>query len=420
MKKRLIALGLVVSMALGLAACSSSSSATPSSSQAQTEAPEVVEDGTQGVTDTEIIVANSAATSGNYAGVGVPFISAIEGYFKMVNDAGGIDGRQITFIHNDDEFDPNKGKAYLQEYLEDDKVFAIVGHFGTPVVSATIEDLKAAGVPSVYFATGISALYSDEATSNETGFNILPVQPIYVTEGQIMVARLYGTLGATETIGIIYTNDDAGQNMLAGAQKKAAELNITLVEAQVEAGAADVSAAVTTIKDAGVQGVIIGAIQATMPTIAKEMASQGMTVPAITTYVNVAVTIAQQVSEDIAGHFDIYGNDWKDPSIAEDYALFAEYVPDYADNNDAMSGWVAAYTFCEGLRRLEGQDVTWTSYINALASDVIELPFGASVDFTSGKRMGVSAMQLKKIDTDAKAWTVADDFKSMDELVSGK
>lgn len=64
------------------------------------------------------------------------------------------------------------------------------------------------------------------------------------------------------------------------------------------------------IKNANVDFVIVGAIQATMPTIVKEMASQGMTVPAITTYVNVSPAISEQVATDIAGKFDVYGNGW--------------------------------------------------------------------------------------------------------------
>ena len=68
-----------------------------------------------------------AAVSGAYASRS-SFIAGI-GYFKMINDQGGIDGRKITFVHKDDEFDPVKGKPYLQEMVEDEKVFAIVGHF---------------------------------------------------------------------------------------------------------------------------------------------------------------------------------------------------------------------------------------------------------------------------------------------------
>ena len=131
--------------------------------------------------DTEIKVGNTAAVSGAYAPVGVPFIAGIESYFKMINDQGGIDGRKITFVHKDDEFDPVKGKSYLSE-MEDESVFAIVGHFGTPVVAATIDDLKSYGIPSVYFATGIGQLYAEHAETNADGYNLFPVQPIYTTE----------------------------------------------------------------------------------------------------------------------------------------------------------------------------------------------------------------------------------------------
>ena len=183
-------------------------------------APVLREEVAQGVTDTEILIANCAAISGPFAPVGVPFISGIRAYLDVVNAAGGIDGRQIRFLHEDDEFDPIKGKACLTKMVEDERVFAIVGHFGTPVVGATLEDLIEYGIPAVYFATGIGQLYSDNAS--ERGRNIMPVQPIYRTEGQIMVARAVSLVNATR-IGIIYTNDDAGKDMLWGAQKKAQE-----------------------------------------------------------------------------------------------------------------------------------------------------------------------------------------------------
>ena len=111
MKKKLLSFVLASAMVLAMGASSVAAE----------------EDGTQGVTDNEVKIANTAAVSGAYAPVGVPFIAGIQAYLDYINDAGGIDGRQITFIHKDDEFDPVKGKAYLQEMVEDEKVFAIVG-----------------------------------------------------------------------------------------------------------------------------------------------------------------------------------------------------------------------------------------------------------------------------------------------------
>jgi len=359
--------------------------------------PEVVEEAAQGVTDTEVLIANCAATSGAFAPVGVPFIAGIEAYLKYVNDAGGINGRSVKFLHSDDEFDPVKGKACLSSMINDEKVFAIVGHFGTPVVGATLQDLKDSGIPAVYFATGIGQLYDDQATDEEMNRNILPVQPIYKTESQIMVARAVGDFGAKK-LGIIYTNDDAGKDLLFGAQVKSKELGVELVEAQVEPGATDVSAAVTKIKEANVDFILGGAIQATIPTIIKELAAQSVNKPVITTYVNVSPAIANTFIADIQGKFDVYGSGWV--SFDADHkanidTYVANIAAEYAGNAYAMTGWIAAYFFVEGLKRVEGT-VTWAKYIDAMESAPITNPFGGVIDFANGARMGTQEMNLSK------------------------
>lgn len=420
MKKRLLSLLLAGAMVFALAACNNNDNPSGGNTD-PTDNPGTTVENAQGVTDTEVLVANTAAVSGAYASVGLPFLAAIEAYFEMVNSEGGIDGRKITFLHEDDEFDPQKGRAYLQQMVEDEKVFAIVGHFGTPVVSATLDDLKSYGIPSVYFATGIGQLFAENATTNEEGYNIFPIQPLYITEGQVMVARGVGNFDAKK-IGVIYTNDDAGMNMLEGAEAKAAELGVELVSAQVTPGAADVSAAVTSIKGEGVDFVIVAAIQATMPTIVKEMANQNMTVPAITTYVCAAVSITEQIAADIAGKFDVYASSWKirDEDHADDVAAFTEWMPEeYVENTDAESGWVAAHVFCEGLRRLEGEAVTWESYMAALEEAPIEIPFGGSIDFSNGQRMGVQSMLLSKCNPDVEGgWEVVYPMEDMATIVA--
>lgn len=416
MKKRLVALALAAVMALSATACGNKTDKETGGASSSNEPVAAV----QGVTDTEIIVANNAATSGAYAPVGVPFNAGIEAYFKMINDDGGVDGRKITFLHKDDEFDPIKGKSYLQEMVQDEKVFAIVGHFGTPVVAATIDDLKGYGIPSVYFATGIGQLYAENAKTNEEGYNIFPVQPIYTTEGRIMAARGVGTFDAKK-IGIIYTSDDAGMDMLKGAEAQCKEMNLELVSQQVAPGAADVSAAVTAIKNENVDFVIVGAIQATMPTIVKEMAAQGMTVPAITTYVNVSPAISEQVAADIEGKFDVYGNGWVsyEEERADNLALYQQYIAEeYAMNAYAQTGWIAAHFFTEGLKRLEGKEVTWETYMKALEEGPIQNPFGGEIDFSNGKRLGTQEMNLSKVSAgEATGWVLVDGLKSIESLL---
>lgn len=377
----------------------------------------VKEQQAQGVTDKEIVVGNSAATSGAYAPVGVPFNAGIEAYFKMINDGGGVNGRKIVFKHTDDEFDPVKGKAALTKLIEDDKVFAIVGHFGTPVVGATLEDLKTAGIPAVYFATGIGQLYNDKAIGKDRG--IFPVQPIYKTEGQIMVARAVGDFKAKK-LGVIYTSDDAGKDLLWGAETKAKELGVEVVTQQVAAGATDVSAAVTAIKNANVDFVVVAAIQATFPTIVKELAAQGVNKDVITTYVNVSPVIAKTVVNEIKGKFEVYGNGWVsfEGDRAKALAEFQKWAPEYKDNVYAMTGWIAGYFFTEGLKRVQGT-ITWQKYMDALESAPINNPFGGTIDYSGGKRAGTQEMNLSKVNqTNLNgAWDPVKPLQSMSSIL---
>ena len=107
--KKTLALILAMALCLSLAACSgltNSPADTPSEAPAGSDAPAASEapdsgssDGAytpfvdvQGVDDSTIYVGNTAATTGSYATVGVPFNAGLEAAFKAYNDNGGIGG----------------------------------------------------------------------------------------------------------------------------------------------------------------------------------------------------------------------------------------------------------------------------------------------------------------------------------------
>lgn len=402
-KKSLKSLALVLITGLVLTACGTAEKNSESA---------------QGVTETTVTVGNTAAISGAYAPVGAPYNAGIKAYFEKVNEAGGINGREIKFVHQDDEFDPAKGKAALQSLVEDEKVFALVGHFGTPVVAATLDDIRDYGIPAVYFATGIGQLYNEKAEGDERV--IFPVQPIYITEGEMMVSRGVGNFSAKK-IGIIYTNDDAGKDMLTGAEKKAEELGVDLVAEQVSAGATDVSAAVTSVLKEKPDFIIGASIQATFPTIAKALAAQGNEADVITSYVNVDASIADQVWQDIEGKFDVLGNGWVDltsPESVENLATMNEWLEaDYQSNVYAMTGWIAANFFVEGLTRVGEEPLTWENYLNAMEESPINNPFGGEIDYTDGKRVGTQEMNLSKIISSTE-WEEVEPLTGIEEILA--
>ncbi len=376
------------------------------------------EETTQGVTDTTVKVGNSIATSGPLAPVGVPFKAGIEAYFKMTNDEGGVHGRTIEYVHHDDEFNPEKGKAAVDKLINDEKIFAFVGHFGTPIVGATITDIKEAGIPTVYFATGTGLLYKEKAEgADRVGF---PVQPVYPMEGRILSAWSVGEFDA-KTIGVVYTNDDAGKDLLKGIQTQADIDGLTVVAEQVPPNAEDCAAAITKIKNSDVDVVVVAAIQGTFPQIIKELAKQGVYKPTLTTYVNADQRMTALVAEDVNGQFDIYANAWVDmtkPAI-EDFRTWISEVSneDLTNNAYAMTGWIAAHFFVEGLKRVDGE-LTWETYMDAMESAPIENPFGGSIDFSDGKRLGTQEMALLKMNAvEAAGWEGFIGFKGIDDIL---
>ncbi len=353
----------------------------------------------QGVFEDKVIVGNTAATSGPLAFVGVPFKAGMDAYFDMVNAEGGIAGRTIEYIQKDDEFNAALGLSYTQELVEDDQVFALVGHFGTPTVSATREYLNQVGIPRVYYATGVSSLFNLTATGGEK--SSFPVQPIFDAEGEVMLARAIQDLGASR-VGVIYSNADDGRGMLRGIQLRAGELGVALTSVvQVAPDADDMSTAAQIMLAANVDVVIVAANQVPAATAIRALDDAGSSLPVITSYVNADATWLGGLT-DVIGSFEIYGNAWidifnPDGTPTADYELFAETIgAEYAANAFSFAGWIAAATFVEGLRRVGDQPLTWESFIDAMEESPVELPFGVVVDYANGRRVGTQAMALLK------------------------
>ena len=84
-----------------------------------------------GVSDKEIKLGHTNPYSGPLSAYGV-IGKGITGYWNMVNDQGGVNGRKINFITYDDGFQPPKTVEMVRKLVEDDQVFAIYQLLGTP------------------------------------------------------------------------------------------------------------------------------------------------------------------------------------------------------------------------------------------------------------------------------------------------
>jgi len=429
-KLRLFSFALLASTVMLVVGCTPTTSSEAPSSSAPVSSSEVVEDPSQGITATTIKVGNTAATTGVMAAVGLPFNAGLQAAFEEVNDAGGIGGRTIEFVHYDDTFNAATGLADTEKLVEDDEVFALVGHFGTPTVSATIDYIQDVGIPMVYAATGINQLYFQRTPGNP----VMAVQPIYKTEGRILLARVYNEpelFGAVDKVGVIYTADDAGLSIKAGIDVEALELGKS-AEVVSQAGSGDFSAAVLALATAAVDVVIVATNQAYFPVALTAMAAGALEVPVLTSYVSANPYYI--ANANVTATRPVYTNAWVDvssPDVADEVTAFATCInaysaldevtkAAYAANSFAIAGYIAAKIFIAGVERVEeeGKVLTWANYIAAMESAPIDFPLGGVIDFTDGKRWGVDSLSLLKYNKETSLLEVSRPIETLSEILA--
>ena len=92
--------------------------------------------------------------TGTYAGLGIPAKQAIELEVARINETGGVNGRPIDVVYEDDATDAAKAQAAAVRLIEQEGVMAIIGASGTGQTMAMRSDIERAGIPQVSMAGG--------------------------------------------------------------------------------------------------------------------------------------------------------------------------------------------------------------------------------------------------------------------------
>jgi len=133
-----------------------------------------------GVTDGTIRLGTFADLSGPNAFTGMAALRGYSAYYEHVNRWGGVHGRRIELIVEDDRFDPDRTRLAVHKLIEQDQVFAIVSPLGTPTNLAVLDDLLAAQVPVVSPHSGLSVW------SMPLKRTYFALQPSYQVEGRLL------------------------------------------------------------------------------------------------------------------------------------------------------------------------------------------------------------------------------------------
>lgn len=363
---------LLLLMVLVAAACAPAATPTPTATPppappsptpvpptaTPTPAPKV-----PGVTADTIRLGMICALSGPVSTIGKPLTRGIEAYFKWINDQGGIHGRKIQFIVEDDQYNPANTVAAAKKLVEQDEVFAIVRPLGTATTAAILDYTIEKGVPVVGVASG-SSLWSKPFKKTVFG-----IQPTYELEGRLMAKYAVEELKA-QRIAVFYQNDAFGKE---GADSFVAALKARGIEpvamVPYEVTEQNFSAHALKLQQANPDLAFVYAIQVPAASLLKEAQKLGFRPKWLMTYVLADPILLALAGEAAEG---AYAGAWLvDPENAPEAAKYREvltkYFPDEKPGGYSISSYAVAEIVVEALKRA-GPDLTREKFIAALES----------------------------------------------------
>jgi branched-chain amino acid transport system substrate-binding protein len=317
-----------------------------------------------GVTKDKIILGSYLPLQSGLAAGATQMKEGTEAYFKYINDQGGIYGRKIEWIVENDSYNPQQTVAVVKKLVDRDDVFAIVSTLGTVTNLAALPFLNQRGVPIINPAGGHLNLNKPKDK------NVFGILPLSSEIGESMANYAVTKLGA-KRVAIFYQNDQFGKDQRDGAVEYLKKKGMKPVaEATYVPSDVDVSAQVIALRQANPDAVILGVIPKHGSLFMVEAQKLGWK-PKVVAH----NTMADPVVIDLAGSAleGIYVNlmtavDTMDrPGVKKANEILAKYSPKTKPGYYPYLGMAGAIIFVEGAKRA-GQDLTREKLIKALES----------------------------------------------------
>jgi len=243
---------LAVSLAIFIAGCGSSSSGNNSSGNT-------------------IKVGAIISLSGPYAALGGPEKNTIDMEVKKINDAGGINGKQIQLFVEDDATVDANAVAAATKLIDQDHVVAILGPTGSSTTLAMRGNIDRAGIPQISMAA---------ATPITNPVDKLVFATAWPNSIVVQFEFEYLKKHGITKIGVISDTGGFGKDGLATIQADAPKMGMTVVDSETfNPGDTDMTAQLTKIKNSNAQAIVMWTAGPEGTIITKERQDLGIKIP---------------------------------------------------------------------------------------------------------------------------------------------
>lgn len=314
-----------------------------------------------GVTNDRIVLGQAAVFSGPAAQLGIQMRNGVKAYLDYVNAQGGVHGRKIELVTEDDRYETSVAPAASRKLIEEHKVFALIGYVGTPTGVAHLPVVNRARVPLVGMFTGAEVLRVPFSRY------IFHVRASYYDETEKIVEQVVSIGG--KKIAVFYQNDAYGQAGLKGVELATQKRGMKITAlGTVERNTIKVEDAVKQIHAAGPDAVVMVSAYTSCAEFIRQMQKAGSNA----TFYNVSFVgskaLADALGEDGVGVAisQVVPFPWgRAVPVVKEYQQLSAKAGHTDYNFSAMEGFLSAKVAVEGLRRA-GRNLTRESYIAAL------------------------------------------------------
>jgi branched-chain amino acid transport system substrate-binding protein len=224
---------------------------------------------TQGVTANEIVIGTITDLSGVTAVQGVNNSNTLRMVFDDVNAKGGINGRKIRYIVEDNQYMVPRAVQAMNKLLNLDHVFITVVDGGTPMNNANMATQFEKGVANVLPLTAARSMYEP--------YNPLKFAQFASYYDQMRSAvKYFVAKNQSKKICSLYQDTDFGRDVLSGAQAEAQALKMDVVAtAAIKPTDTDFSAVLAKLRDAGCDLIAMGTIVRDTNNVLSQAAKMG-------------------------------------------------------------------------------------------------------------------------------------------------
>lgn len=334
---------------------------------------------TQGVSDKEIVIGTHIDLSGP-AAPGMPMLRhGMQMRVDEINAAGGVHGRQIRLIVEDNGSQPQLAVRAVNKLVKSDGVFAIVNPFGSGPNAATVKLANEAGV-MVFAPWGASGIF--QKISGNSPLLFTTVMNYDTTTASALTWAVNNW--KTQRIGVIYQEGPFGDLVRGGITQALKSGGFTVAaEAAYKVGDIDFSSQVARMKAANVDLILAGTVvRETIGVMSEVKKLNWSEVKVLTTIPGRSSIVARLGKETVEGLYGIGG--WKLHNADSSDPAANKFMTDFKAkfNMDADENAANAYSytswFIAGLQAA-GRDLTSASLAKTMASVTHE-------DFTTYKR----------------------------------